>query len=76
LEHFENIITGFSNDEYAKIETDLHTYTNDYRDGTSYKDEYYSDAVTAFCFITGVCVSSDVYDFFGESSIPVLYFPT
>ena len=39
-------ITGFSNDEYAKIETDLHTYTNDYRDGTSYKDEYYSDAVT------------------------------
>ena len=36
-------ITGFSNDEYAKIETDLHTYTNDYRDGTSYKDEYYSD---------------------------------
>ena len=23
-------ITGFSNDEYAKIETDLHTYTNDY----------------------------------------------
>ena len=35
-------ITGFSNDEYAKIETDLHTYTNDYRDGTSYKDEYYS----------------------------------
>jgi len=28
-------ITGFSNDEYAKIETDLHTYTNDYRDGTS-----------------------------------------
>ena len=39
-------ITEFTNDEYAKIETDLHTYTNDYRDGTSYKDEYYSDAVT------------------------------
>ena len=39
-------ITGFSNDEYAKIETDLHTYTNDYRDGTSYKDEYYSDETT------------------------------
>ena len=39
-------IKDFSNDEYTKIETDLHTYTNDYRDGTSYKDEYYSDAVT------------------------------
>ena len=39
-------ITGFSNDEYAKIETDLHTYTNDYRDGTSFKDEYYSDETT------------------------------
>ena len=39
-------ITGFADDEYTKIETDLHTYTNDYRNGTSYKDEYYSDAAT------------------------------
>ena len=39
-------ITEFTTDEYTKIETDLHTYTNDYRDGTSYKDEYYSDATT------------------------------
>ena len=38
-------ITEFTTDEYTKIETDLHTYTNDYRkDG--YKDEYYSDAAT------------------------------
>ena len=39
-------IKDFSNDEYTKIETDLHTYTNDYRDGTSFKDEYYSDETT------------------------------
>ena len=39
-------ITTFNADEYTKIETDLHTYTKDYRNGTSYKDEYYSDATT------------------------------
>ena len=39
-------ITEFTTDEYTKIETDLHTYTNDYRDGTSYKDEYSSEAAT------------------------------
>ena len=39
-------IKDFTDEEYTAIETDLHTYTNDYRDGTSYKDEYYSDAVT------------------------------
>ena len=39
-------IKDFTTEEYTAIETDLHTYTNDYRDGTSYKDEYYSDATT------------------------------
>ena len=39
-------ITEFTESEYTAIEKDLHTYTNDYRDGTSYKDEYYSDEVT------------------------------
>ena len=39
-------ITEFTEAEYTAIETDLHTYTNDYRDGTDYKDEYYSDALT------------------------------
>ena len=39
-------ITEFTTDEYTAIETDLHTYTNDYRNGTSYKDEYYLDATT------------------------------
>ena len=39
-------ITEFTEAEYTAIETDLHTYTNDYRDGTSYKDEYYSDETT------------------------------
>ena len=39
-------ITEFTDDEYTAIETDLHTYTNDYRNGTRYKDEYYSDAAT------------------------------
>ncbi len=39
-------ITAFTKSEYTAIETDLHTYTNDYRKGTRYKDEYYSDATT------------------------------
>ncbi len=39
-------ITDFTDAEYTKIETDLHTYANDYRCSISYKDEYYSDATT------------------------------
>ena len=39
-------IMEFTTDEYTAIETDLYTYTNDYRNGTSYKDEYYSDETT------------------------------
>ena len=39
-------IKDFTTEEYTAIETDLHTYTNDYRNGTSFKDEYYSDATT------------------------------
>ena len=39
-------ITSFTDEEYTKIETDLHTYTDYYRNGTDYKDEYYSDATT------------------------------
>ena len=39
-------ITEFTESEYTAIETDLHTYTNDYRDGTDYKDEYYSKSAT------------------------------
>ena len=39
-------ITAFTDEEYTKIEDDLHKYTNDYRGGTSFKDEYYSDATT------------------------------
>ena len=38
-------ITEFTNDEYTAIETDLHTYTNDYRK-SGWEDKYYSDAVT------------------------------
>ena len=39
-------ITEFTESKYTVIETDLHTYTNDYRNGTSWKDEYSSDAAT------------------------------
>ena len=39
-------ITAFTEAEYTAIETDLHTYTNYYRNGTSYTDTYYSDATT------------------------------
>ena len=39
-------ITEFTESEYTAIETDLHTYTNDYRNGTKYTDTYYSDDAT------------------------------
>ena len=39
-------IKEFTDEEYTKIENDLHTYTNDYRNGISNKDEYYSDEAT------------------------------
>ena len=38
-------ITEFTESEYTAIETDLHTYTNDYR-RSGWKDKYYSDATT------------------------------
>ena len=38
-------IEKFTEDEYSAIETDLHTYTNDYRK-SGYEDKYYSDAAT------------------------------
>ena len=34
-------ITNFTDDEYKKIEDDLHTYTRVYRNGTSYRDIWY-----------------------------------
>ena len=46
-------ITSFTNDEYTKIENDLHTYTNDYRNGTSYSDVYYPDSTTGWFTKTG-----------------------
>ena len=39
-------ITEFTDEEYEKIENDLHTYTALYRDGTVYEDEYSADAST------------------------------
>ena len=39
-------ITAFTETEYTAIETDLHTYTDYYRDGTRYTDTYYSVATT------------------------------
>ncbi len=38
-------ITEFTESEYTAIETDLHTYTNDYRK-SGWEDKYYSDAAT------------------------------
>ncbi len=49
-------ITNFTVDEYTAIETDLHTYTNYYRNGTSFTDEYPSDEVLA-----GTGLDSDAY---------------
>lgn len=46
-------ITSFTNDEYKNIETDLHTYTNDYRIGTSFSDVYCPDSTTGWFAETG-----------------------
>ena len=35
-------ITEFTDEEYTKIEADLHTYTNVYRKGTSFSDTWYN----------------------------------
>lgn len=35
-------ITNFTDDEYTKIENDLHTYTSEYRTGISCSDEWYN----------------------------------
>ena len=37
-------ITSFTDEEYTKIENDLHTYTSKYRKDTRYKDAYEYDA--------------------------------
>lgn len=42
-------ITKFTDEEYTKIEDDLHTYTSDYRNGTNYRDTYAKDE-TIGCF--------------------------
>ena len=34
-------VTSFTDDEYATIEEDLHTYTNVYRNGTGFSDTWY-----------------------------------
>ena len=46
-------ITSFTNDEYTKIENDLHTYTKYYRNETSYSDVYYPDSTTGWFTETG-----------------------
>ena len=56
-------ITNFTDEEYTAIEADLHTYTNDYRDGTSYKDEYYS----------GVGLTSDEYTNLKKTMLKSVY---
>ena len=58
-------ITKFTTDEYTKIENDLHTYTHIYRNGTKYKDEYYSDAATG--------LTSDQYTALKQKMLKSIY---
>ena len=46
-------ITEFTDEEYNKIEADLHTYTVDYRKGTTYSDSYYEDNTIGWFTETG-----------------------
>ena len=56
-------IKDFTDEEYTKIEDDLHTYTDVYRNGTSYKDEYYS----------GVGLTSDEYTNLKKTMLKSVY---
>ena len=49
-------ITEFTDTDFNNIEKDLHTYTKDYRNGTSYNDVYSSDTTT------GWFINSSAYD--------------
>ncbi len=46
-------ILSFTDEEYIKIEADLHTYTKDYRNGTSFSDVYYADSTEGWFTETG-----------------------
>ena len=41
-------VTNFNDEEYKKIENDLHTYTSTYRKETSYDDTYASDTTSGW----------------------------
>ena len=56
-------IKDFTDEEYTAIETDLHTYTDVYRNGTNYKDEYYS----------GVGLTSDEYTNLKKTMLKSVY---
>ena len=47
-------VTNFNDEEYKKIENDLHTYTSDYRKETSYDDTYASDTTLGWFENTSV----------------------
>ena len=61
-------ITNFTETEYTAIETDLHTYTDYYRNGTSYKDEYPSNLVKA-----GTGLDSDAYTNLKQKMLKSVY---
>ena len=61
-------ITNFTVDEYTAIERDLHTYTNYYRNGTSFTDEYPSDKVKA-----GTGLDSDAYTALKQKMLKSVY---
>ena len=61
-------ITNFTETEYTAIETDLHTYTDYYRNGTSYKDEYLSDKVKE-----GTGLTSDEYTALKQKMLKSVY---
>ena len=58
-------IKDFTTEEYTAIEEDLHTYTSAYRNGTNYKDEYYSDAITG--------LTSDEYNALKQKMLKSVY---
>ena len=62
-------VTSFTEEEYTKIENDLHTYTKDYRNETEYNDSYYKDSTEGWFTETG----DTSYDFAKKKMLRSIY---
>ena len=67
-------VINFTNEEYTKIENDLHTYTKDYRNGTTCSDTFYDASNdTKEVYKSGWYQSQKEYDTIKKKMLKSLY---